>query len=160
MIKERRWNIAFIIAVSLLSAVFSAKKADFGILTACVNKNRSLVIQCSYPACDNTVFNCDIYEFEGNTQTLIGTSNKQMVNKNIVYLNSSVECQLTIKNNVIYNNKIYKCLLSRRTSKEEKNITVKNFDKLKACTSSGLFLHGVSGLLWSIAVAFYQEAYF
>ncbi len=110
--------------IFFLSCLFS-KKPDFSALTACVNKNQSLTVDCYYPTCDNTTFNCNLYDAE---KTLLGSSYKAMVNNDVSFYATSGVCRLVIKDHAkIYHNqtKTYICALSRRTSKEEKTLIVK-----------------------------------
>ncbi|KAK7156371.1 hypothetical protein R3I94_006436 [Phoxinus phoxinus] len=135
MFKESHLHIEVIIAVLLFPAVYSQNKVDYGVLSACVNKeDHSLQLKCYYPACDdNTPFNCDLFDVEENKTTLIGSSDWAMVNSNVSYLNAtSGKCRLNITATIYHNKtKIYKCSLSRRTSQEEKKLTVEYNDKRK-----------------------------
>lgn len=150
-----------IIVVLLFSAVHSRKKPDFGALTACVNKNQSLTIDCYYPPCDNTTFYCNLYDDEKGT--LIGSSYEAMVNNNLSFYATSDVCRLIIKDHAkIYHNqtKTYVCALSRRKSHEKKTLVVKytGKERPKDCPGSGPLLH-VSKLLWLMAIIFFQETY-
>lgn len=86
-----------------------------------------------------------MYDVEENTRTLIGSSDPAMVNTNrhVSLLNTSGECKLLIKDYAtIHHNKtkIYTCCLSRRTSKEEKNLTVQYSNKIKGqCQCKGFY---------------------
>lgn len=108
--------------------VYSAKKG-FGKFKACVNADQSLTLQCFYPACDNMPpFNCHISEVKGDVKTLLGTSNKAKVKNKVLHLNTSAYCQLNIekhKEHDINESKNYTCSLSRKTTTDEKNITVR-----------------------------------
>ncbi|KAL3057740.1 hypothetical protein OYC64_008071 [Pagothenia borchgrevinki] len=128
-----------------IGSTLNKKEGDFGTITACRYKNRSLRLDCSYAYCkDSPEFTCT---FTASVEFLKA--------------NTSTDCKPVLEDHrVQYLNKTtsYSCNLTRKGTTYVKNITIdysigKGKAIIKDCPdTTGLLMHRSPTLLWPVVV--------